>query len=288
MVRSMTGYGRGKEGPVTVEIRAVNHRYLDVSVRSPRICSYLEEPVKTLAGRYVSRGKVEIGITVENIYADLTRMTLNRAVLEGYLEAAALISSEYKLQNDLTVSAAITLPEVMSPVREEADAEEMTKITLAAAERALADFNDMRTREGARLTEDILGKADEIERLTALVEERMPQSVEAYRKRLEAKMLETLASTSIDESRILTETAIFADKVAVDEETVRLRSHIGALRGMLAGKGAVGRKLDFLAQEFGREANTIGSKCSDIETSRVVVDLKAEIEKIREQVQNIE
>lgn len=288
MIRSMTGYGRAREGAMTVELRAVNHRYLDVSVRLPRICHYLEDPVKTMVSGHVSRGKIEVSVTVENLYADSTRMVLNRPVLEGYLAAAALIGAEYGLENDLTATKALGLPEVMSAVREDTDAEELTRLVLAVCRSALDDFDGMRAREGARLKDDILEKTAEIERLVADIKARYPAVVEAYRQRLEAKIRETLGTLPVEDARVLTETAIFADKAAVDEEIVRLSSHIASLRGILGGKGPVGRKLDFLVQEFAREANTIGSKCSDVETGKIVVELKAEIEKIREQVQNLE
>jgi uncharacterized protein (TIGR00255 family) len=284
----MTGFGRASAGALTVELRSVNHRYLDVSVRTPRGCAFLEEPLKALAGRRAARGKVEIGVSIDSLAAETLDITLNRPVLESYLAAARTLGEEYGVVNDVGASAALRFPDVMAAARREPEAETLTSLALSAAEEAFRDFDGARAREGARLASDILGKLDGIERLTALIEARMPENVAAYRERLRVKMTEILEQRAIDEARILTEAAVYADRVCADEELVRLRSHIAALRGMLGQSGAAGRKMDFLVQEFTREANTIGSKCNDTETVGLVVDLKGEIEKIREQVQNIE
>ncbi len=288
MIRSMTGYGRAKEGALTLEVRAVNHRYLDISVRTPRTLMFLEEPVKNMVQRHVIRGKVEAVLTVEPSLMDVVEIKLNRQVLEGYLAAVRMLEAEYGLDNRMSVSDALRLPEVMCLDRKETDQSELAAQTEALAERALVEFNDMRAKEGGRLASDILGKCGVIEGLVDEARKRAPEVQELYRAKLEQKIKDVLEERSVDEARVLTEVAIFADKTAIDEELVRLESHFDQLRGMLKKGGAIGRKLDFLIQEFGREANTIGSKGNDVEMGRIVVDMKAEIEKIREQVQNLE
>ena len=292
MVKSMTGYGRAEETvngcTITVELRSVNNRYLDCNVRIPRLYLFAEDAIKSRVQNTISRGKVDVFVTLDNAGAEKVQVSVNKPVADGYYAALTKLAEEYHLSNDISVSLLSRFPDVLLAEKAEEDVEQMAKDICAVLDRALADFDQMRTREGERLRDDILSRAETIEAKVALVEERSPQTVSEYRARLEAKMSEVLANTQLDPARILTEAAIFADKIAVDEETVRLRSHIGQLREMLAKGGATGRKLDFLIQEFNREANTIGSKCSDIEIARHVVDIKAEIEKIREQVQNIE
>ncbi len=286
MPNSMTGYGRASSASLTVELRSVNHRYLEVSVRTPRGYLFLEEPLKALASRFVGRGKLEIGVSVDNV--ESTQLAFSRPVWEGYLAAAKILENEYGVTNDLTASSALRLPDVMTAARREPEIEAVTAQACEAAEEAFADFCAAREREGARLAEDIEGKLSEIERLAALIAERMPEVAAAYRERLRVKLGEVLEQKMLDESRILTEAALYADRICVDEELVRLRSHIAALRDLLRQEGAVGRKMDFLMQEFSREANTVGSKCNDAETTGYVLELKSEIEKIREQVQNLE
>jgi uncharacterized protein (TIGR00255 family) len=288
MLKSMTGYGRAGKDALTIELRSVNHRYLDISVRTPRSYAFLEEPLKGFAAKQAARGKIEIGVTVDNLAAELVKITLNRPVLESYLDAARVLEDEFGIANDIRASSAIRLPDVMAAARTEPDTEAVTELALNAAESAFVDFNAARLREGTRLAEDITGKLSEIERLSAMIEARMPENLAAYRERLRLKITDILEHRSFDETRILTEAAVYADRICADEELVRLKSHISALRGMLGQTGAIGRKMDFLVQEFMREANTIGSKCNDTETVGYVVDLKSEIEKIREQVQNIE
>ena len=292
MVKSMTGYGRAEESvngcTITVELRSVNNRYLECNVRIPRLYLFAEDAIKARVQNTISRGKVDVFVTLDNAGADKVQVSVNKPVADGYYAALKSLAEEYHLSDDISVSLLSRFPEVLLAEKAEEDVEQMAKDICSVLDRALADFDQMRTREGERLRDDILSRAETIEAKVALVEERSPQTVSEYRARLEAKMNEVLANTQLDPARILTEAAIFADKIAVDEETVRLRSHIGQLREMLAKGGAIGRKLDFLIQEFNREANTIGSKCSDIEIARHVVDVKAEIEKIREQVQNIE
>lgn len=292
MVKSMTGYGRAEATvngcTITAELRSVNNRYLDCNVRIPRLYLFAEEAIKTRVQNTISRGKVDVFITLDNAGAEKVQVRLNQAVADGYYAALKELADTYGLSNDISVSLLSRFPEVLVAEKAEEDVEQMAKDICEVMDRALADFDQMRTREGERLREDILSRAATIEEKVTLVEQRSPETVSEYRTKLENRMNEVLANTQIEPARILTEAAIFADKVAVDEETVRLRSHIAQLREMLSKGGATGRKLDFLIQEFNREANTIGSKCSDIEIARHVVDIKAEIEKIREQVQNIE
>ena len=292
MIRSMTGYGRGEQvlhdRTITVELRAVNNRYLDCSVKLPRLYVFAEEAIKAQVQKSVGRGKVDVFLTIDSAAADKVSVTLNKPVADGYYTALTQMRDAYGLRDDISVSLLSRFPDVFLVEKEQGDAEEIVADISQVLAQALEEFNAMRTREGGKLEEDIRSRAVTIGNLTSLVEERSPGIVADYRARLETKMAEVLQNTQIDESRILTEAAIFADKVAVDEETVRLRSHLDQLSHMLDQGGAIGRKLDFLIQEFNREANTIGSKCNDIETARHVVDIKAEIEKIREQVQNIE
>ena len=292
LVKSMTGYGRAEQTlhdrKITVELRSVNNRYLDCSVRMPRLYLFAEDAIKTKVQQNISRGKVDVFITLDSSAADRLKVTVNRAVADGYHAALKELASTYNLQDDISVSLLSRFPDVLLAEKAEEDSEAVAKDICEVLDLALADFNQMRTREGQRLSDDITSRAASIESMVSFVEERSPQTVSEYRTRLEDRMREVLENTQLDPARILTEAAIFADKVAVDEETVRLRSHIAQLREMLSKGGAIGRKLDFLIQEFNREANTIGSKCNDIQISRQVVDIKAEIEKIREQVQNIE
>jgi uncharacterized protein (TIGR00255 family) len=292
MVKSMTGYGRAEETfngcTITVELRSVNNRYLDCNVRIPRLYLFAEEAIKGRVQNTISRGKVDVFVTLDSAGAEKVQVSVNRPVADGYYAALKQLSEDYGLSGEVSVSLLSRFPEVLLAEKAEEDVEQMAKDICSVLDRALADFDQMRAREGERLREDILSRAEVIEEKVALVEQRSPQTVAEYRAKLEARMNEVLSNTQLDPARILTEAAIFADKVAVDEETVRLRSHIGQLREMLSKGGATGRKLDFLIQEFNREANTIGSKCSDIKISGQVVDIKAEIEKIREQVQNIE
>ena len=292
MIKSMTGYGRAVETvngrEFTVELRSVNNRYLDCTVKMPRSLSFAEETVKQAVKKAVSRGKVDVFISMKSENADDTTITLNKTVLEGYLAAMRQMVTEYGVQDDISVSAVSRLPEVFSVEKPEVDEEQLQADLMGVVEKALEGYNTMRCTEGAALADDLRSRGETILSLAEKVEAGNGQTVIAYRARLYAKLQDVLANTSIDESRILTEAAIFADKVAVDEETVRLRSHLKQMNTMLDGGGAVGRKLDFLLQEMNREANTIGSKCTDVVLARIVVDIKAELEKIREQTQNIE
>lgn len=288
----MTGYGRGEATlsgrTITVELRSVNNRYLDCAIKMPRIYVFAEDAIKSRVQKSISRGKVDVFVTIGQAGAGDVTISVNKSMADGYYAALCELRDTYGLRDDISVSTLTRFQDVFLVEKTQEDLEAVAADLCAVTDLALADFDAMRTREGARLAEDIRSRGETIGALTAYVEERSPGIVADYRARLAAKMAEVLQNTQIDESRILTEAAIFADKVAVDEETVRLRSHLSQLTHMLDQGGAVGRKLDFLIQEFNREANTIGSKCNDIETSRRVVDIKAEIEKIREQVQNIE
>ena len=292
MVKSMTGSGRAEDTlngcTITVELRSVNNRYLDCNVRMPRLYLFAEETIKSRVQNTISRGKVDVFVTLDSTGGEQVQVSVNQPLADGYYAALTQLAERYGLSKDISVSLLSRFPDVLLAEKAEEDVEQRAQDICSVLDRALADFDQMRTREGARLEADVLSRAARIEELVGKVEERSPQTVAEYRAKLEARMNEVLSNTQLDPARILTEAAIFADKVAVDEETVRLRSHIGQLRHMLEQGGATGRKLDFLIQEFNREANTIGSKCSDIDIARHVVDIKAEIEKIREQVQNIE
>ncbi len=273
---------------ITVELRSVNHRYLDVNVKAPRMYGFLDEAVKGTVGSLIARGKVDVFIGIDASAAGDETIVLNTKILESYLEAFHTIRDQYGLKDDVSVMNIAKMPDVFTAEKEEADTEEIkadvTQVLTAAAE----DFCAMREREGEKMREDILSRGQTILNLVAEVEKRSPKAVEEYREKLTARMKEVLADTTIDPQRILAEAAIYADRTAVDEETVRLRSHINQLKLMADSEKPVGRKLDFLVQEMNREANTIGSKANDMELAKIVVDLKAEIEKIREQVQNIE
>ena len=292
MIRSMTGYGRAccsyDSREITVEVRAVNNRYLDCNVKLPRLFAYAEERVKQIVKEHVTRGKIDVFITTVNTTGEEVKVSLNKPVLEGYLAAMQQIASDYDVRSDISVTNLSRMPDVFLIEKPDIDEEARAAEIYQTVEQALAQFNDMRVTEGAALKQDLLNRRATILELVKRVEERSPVTVAEYRTRLETKMQEVLSASNIDEARILTEAAVFADKVAVDEETVRLRSHLDQLQTMLDGGGAIGRKLDFLLQEMNREANTIGSKGNDLEQAKNVVEIKAELEKIREQVQNIE
>ena len=294
MIRSMTGYGRAKQvrngRTITVEVRSVNNRYLDCTVKMPRAFIFAEDALKSLVQKSVSRGKVDVFVTVESAGAEESVVVVNESLAKSYVSALETLKG--LIGNAAGANYSVTdlarMPDVLTVTKAEEDLEALSEDLCAVLGEALKHYTAMRETEGEKLVTDIEGRANTILAILSRVEERAPGIVADYRARLTAKLQEVLGSTQIDEGRLLTEAAIYADKVAVDEETVRLHSHLDQLHQMLEQGGAVGRKLDFLIQEFNREANTIGSKCNDIETSRLVVDMKAEIEKIREQVQNIE
>ena len=292
MVKSMTGYGRARETrnkrDITVEVRSVNNRYLDCTVKMPRAYIFAEDAIKAQVQKAISRGKVDVFVTVDTSAADVAVVSVNEPLARSYYQALTRLRDTFDLEGDITAVTLAKFPDVLTVTKAEEDVETISADICAVLEDALEAYNAMRAVEGRKLAEDINRRVATIEAVVGKVEERSPQTVGAYRERLENKMREVLQSTAIDESRILTEAAIFADKVAVDEETVRLRSHIAQLRDMLQGGEPVGRKLDFLIQEVNRECNTIGSKCNDQTIAQDVVSMKAEVEKIREQVQNIE
>ena len=292
MIKSMTGYGSAKgivDGlEISVELKSVNNRYLDTSVRLPRSFLFAEEMIKSRVQSHISRGKVDVFVSVDSSQAGDMVVRINEGLLRGYLDALNAISREYDLPQDLTAVSVSRFPDVLTVEKKELNAEEISAGVSEIVEQALRDFDAMRLREGEKLRDDVLGRLAVIRSLVETVEEKAPQTVAEYRRRLEQKMAEVLGTAGIDESRILAEAAIFADHIAVDEETVRLRSHMAQLETMIRGDSPTGRKIDFLIQEFNREANTIGSKCQNSQIAHVVVDLKSEIEKIREQIQNIE
>jgi len=292
MIKSMTGYGSAKgtvEGlGITVELKSVNNRYLDASVRMPRSFLFAEDAVKSVVQKHISRGKVDVFVSVDSSAAGDMSVKVNESLLRGYVEAIRHIAEEYSLPDDVTALSVSRFPDVLTVERRELDKDKAAAALSEITAKAVEEFNAMREREGERLRRDMLGKLETIEGLVSVVEERSPQTVKEYRERLEARLRDILADRSLDEQRVITEAAIFADRTAVDEETVRLRSHIAQFRTMLEEGSPIGRKMDFLVQEFNRESNTIGSKCSDASLAKVVVDLKSEIEKIREQLQNVE
>ena len=292
MIRSMTGYGRGQQllhgRSITVEIRSVNHRYFEFSCRTPRGCAFLEDRLKRTLQQAISRGKVEVSLTLQTVESRGGAVAVDHALAGQYLTALRALAAEYNLTDDLTLSTVARLPDLFTVCRGEEDEEELAADVLSVLQEALDRFVAMREAEGERLRADVLSRLFTLEEHLAFVEERSPQTVAEYRARLTAKLNELLGGAVADEARILTEAAIVADRLAVDEETVRLHSHIAQLRGILDCAEPVGRKLDFLVQEMNRETNTIGSKCSDTAIAGHVVEMKSEIEKIGEQIQKIE
>ncbi len=292
MIKSMTGFGRAQEivegREITVEVRSVNHRYFEFASRVPRTHAYLEERLKSYVQKRVARGKVDALITIVNLDGGDTDVQINHTLAREYLEALRGMGADLGLPDDVTVSSLARFSDIFVVRKTAEDADAVWSQVQQVAEKALDAFVQMREVEGVRMKEDILARLAAIETMVGKVEEQSPRTLEAYRARLTAKMEEVLATADVDHSRILQEAALYADRIAVDEETVRLRSHIAQFRTILESPEAVGRKLDFLVQEMNRETNTIGSKAQDLEIAHVVVDIKSEIEKIREQIQNIE
>ena len=289
---SMTGYGSARgvvEGQtVTVEIKSVNNRFLDCAVRLPRTLLFAESGVKETVSALVSRGKVEVNVSVQNALDTGTVVVVNRELAREYYNAVSVIAEDLGLDTGLNALNIARFPDVLTLEKKELDKDAAAEGLVRLTKEAVAEFNEMRAREGAKLKADLLAKLETIERLVSVVEERSPQTVREYRQRLEERLRELLEDRNVDEQRLITETAIFADRTAVDEETVRLRSHIAQFRLILDEGSPMLRKPDFLLQEFNRESNTIGSKCNDAALAQVVVELKSEIEKIREQIQNVE
>ena len=292
MIKSMTGYGRAREmlhkRDITVEVRSVNNRYLDCTVKMPRMYGFAEDAVKQHVQKAISRGKVDVFITVDASAADVAKVTVNRELAAQYAAALGELAEVCGTEPHVTPETLSRFPDVLTVTEADEDLETVSAALCAVLDEALQAYNAMRAVEGAKLAEDIGNRLTYIENYTSQVEKRSPETVAEYRAKLTARMQEVLQSTTIDEQRILTEAAIYADKVAVDEETVRLRSHVSQLRTMIASDEPMGRKMDFLIQEVNRESNTIGSKCNDVAIAQVVVGLKAEVEKMREQVQNVE
>ncbi len=292
MIRSMTGYGSAKGScdglEISVELKSVNNRYLDCSVRMPRSFLFAEEAVKSKVQEHITRGKMDVFVSVDSSGTDDVVVKVNEALAAGYVDAVGRIAQRFTLESGLSALAVGRLPEVLSVEKRDTDAEAVGAAIREITEQALQEYDAMRDREGQKLMEDIAGRLNTVEAYVAEVEQRSPETVNAYRERLYKKMCDVLQTTGIDQQRILLEAGIFADKVAVDEETVRLRSHVAQMRSMLETGSPIGRKMDFLIQEFNRESNTIGSKCNDSAVTKIVIELKSEIEKIREQIQNIE
>ncbi len=292
MVRSMTGFGRGRftssSRDITVDIRSVNHRFFEASVKSPHSLSYLEEKLKSFVKEKVSRGKIEISVSLQNIDGTDLKVSVNSQIIECYVNSLREIGKKMKIKDDLKLSSLLKINEAFSIKKADTDEDELAKEVFLAAGEALDKFIEMKLAEGDNLKNDILNRLETIKEYVEVIEQQSPKTVEAYRERLYNKIKAVLEDRQIDEQRILTEAAIFADKVAVDEETVRLKSHIKQMRDMLQNDENLGKQLDFLVQEFNREANTIGSKAQNVEITKIVVSIKSEIEKIREQIQNIE
>lgn len=292
MIKSMTGYGRCQQLAdgmnITVEIKSVNHRYFEFSSKLPRSYGFLDEKLKSFFMGKLTRGKMECYVQIETVEEPDTIISVNHPLVKGYLDAYKELSETYGLENNIKVSDISRVSDIFSIRKQAADEDKIWAAVQTVAEEALNGFVSMREREGVRLRDDVLSRLETILVNVAYIEERSPETVKEYNEKLLGRLRELLADAHIEEQRILTEAAIFADKIAVAEETVRLRSHISQMRTFLDSSEAVGKKMDFLIQEFNREANTIGSKAQDVEIARRVVAIKAEIEKIREQIQNIE
>ncbi|MGN0556501.1 MAG: YicC/YloC family endoribonuclease [Acutalibacteraceae bacterium] len=297
MIKSMTGYGRAAEivdneslnAEITAEIRSVNHRYFEFSAKTPRAFAFLDDKLKSFVAERVTRGKVEVFVSVNLLDASASRVSVNLPLAKAYADALRAVGECAGLSADCFSAAEIAkFPDVLSVEKAEVDEQQLTEAVLGVLEKAVEKFVAMREREGERLREDIAARCETIAAFVEKVEKLSAESVVSYRSRLEQKMRELLDKVQADEQRLITETAVFADKIAVDEETVRLRSHLRQMEEMTRGEEPVGRKLDFLVQEMNRETNTIGSKSVSLEITQIVVDMKSEIEKIREQVQNIE
>lgn len=292
MIRSMTGFGRAEATAggklITVELKSVNHRYFEFNCRTSRGYAFLEEKLKSYLSTRVSRGKIDMFVSIASVSDSDVEVVVNHSLASAYAKAFSEISETYGVENDLTASVLSRISDVLTVHKVQEDENEIFDLVLPVAEEAVNKFITMREVEGQRLADDVMGRAKTILDIVSVIEERSPETVKEYEKRLYDRISELLESTTVDQQRILTEAAIFADKVAVAEETVRLRSHFDQMESIMQSSEAVGRKLDFIMQEMNREANTIGSKVTDAELAHRVVDIKAELEKIREQIQNIE
>ncbi len=292
MIKSMTGFGRSEivkgNRKISVEIKSVNHRYLEAGIKMPKKLNVFESRMRDLLKKYATRGKIDIFINYEDDSENQVNLKFNQNIADEYMAIFNNMSEKYNLKNDMTVGGLARFPEVITMDEVQEDEEELWHFIEEAMKVALEQFVNTRILEGENLKKDLLGKLDHMEELVAFVEKRSPEIMKEYRSKLEGKVKELLGDTTIDESRIATEVIIYADKICVDEETVRLRSHIEHARKCLNEEGGIGRKMDFIAQEMNREANTTLSKANDIEISNAAIDLKTEIEKVREQIQNIE
>ena len=292
MIKSMTGYGRSQQTlngrDITVELKAVNHRYFEYTSRMPRAYNYLDDKLKKLVQAFVARGKIDLGLTIGNVDGSTTSVVINTELAEEYLTALRGMGQTLGVTDDVTLTTLSRFNDIFTVSKVVEDEEQVWADVSSVAEQAVKNFVEMRTLEGKKLSDDIFARLLQIENSTSFVEERSPKTVAEYRARLTSKLVDILGSNTLDEQRMMTEVAMIGEKLAVDEETVRLRSHISQLRDILTQGGTVGRKLDFLVQEINREINTIGSKSQDVDIARVVVDTKSEVEKIREQIQNIE
>ena len=292
MIRSMTGFGRAEATVggklITVELKSVNHRYFEFNCRTSRGYAFLEEKLKSFVSTRVSRGKIDMFVSITSVEDSDVEVVINHSLASAYTKAFKELNETYGVENDLTSSILARIPDVLTVHKVQEDENEIFQLVLPVAEEAVDKFVAMREVEGKRLSDDVMGRAKTILGIVSVIEARSPETVKEYEKRLYDRISELLESTTIDQQRILTEAAIFADKVAVAEETVRLRSHFDQMELIMQSNEAVGRKLDFIMQEMNREANTIGSKVTDAELAHKVVDIKAELEKIREQIQNIE
>ena len=292
MLKSMTGFGRceiaDKDRKVIVEMKSVNHRYCDITIKMPKKLNFFESAIRTLLKEYVQRGKIDVFITYEDLSSKGAALTYNRAVAAQYMDYFRQMAEEFALENNVKVTDLARCPEVLTLEDQQEDEEEIWQMLEQTVRGACEKFVETRVREGEALKTDLLAKLDEMLGIVAVIEERSPQIVKEYRTKLENKVLELLADTQMDEGRIATEVTIFADKICVDEEIVRLKSHIEAMKNALKAGGSIGRKLDFIAQEMNREANTTLSKANDLALADCAIDLKTGIEKVREQIQNLE
>lgn len=292
MLKSMTGFGRERaafeQREILVEIRSVNHRFYEFSARTPRAYGYLDEKLKSLLGGKITRGKVEVSVYIYNKEGVNANIAVNKEIAHGYIDALRSAAPELNLSDNIQLADIMRLPDLFTVVKMQENEEEVWEQVRSTAETALSRFIEMRETEGVKMHDDISSRLDYIESAVKRIEERSPKVTEAYREKLYNKIAEIVGDRNIDDARILTEAAVFSEKTAVDEETVRLHSHIAQFRTLIESGEPVGRKLDFLVQEMNREVNTTGSKCSDLDITKIVVDMKSEIEKIREQIQNIE
>lgn len=292
MIKSMTGFGRcefaDERHKIVVEMKAVNHRYCDINIKMPKKLSFFESAIRGVMKKYIQRGKVDVFITYEDYTEHNVCLKYNKELAKEYLDKLHMMSAEFGISDDITVTSLSRYPEVFTLEEQSLDEEELWKLLEGVVENACEHFVQTRIDEGSQLKEDLLSKLDGMRKTVAFIEERSPQIVAQYQQKLREKVKELLGDNTVDESRILTEVTIFADKICVDEELVRLKSHIETMETTLLAGGSVGRKLDFIAQEMNREANTTLSKSNDLIFSNCAIDLKTEIEKVREQVQNIE